>query len=104
MKQKELLIDYLINNCKGYGNREKAYKLMQKINVEDHKTFRSIVEDIRQDKNEIFICSEAGQHGGYWIPETYEEVQDTLDHLKKRAKEMLKTYSILKTKIRKKGI
>lgn len=102
--QKEVLINYLINNCSGYENRQKAFKLMKIIDVEDHKTFRNIVEEIRQDDNEIFICSEAGSKGGYWIPINYEEVQNTLDHLHKRAKEMLKTYSILKKKIKRKGI
>ena len=104
MTQKEILINYLISNCNGYENRQKAFKLMQIVNIEDHKTFRNVIEEIRQDDNEIFICSEAGRKGGYWIPDTYEEVQNTLDHLYKRAKEMLKTYSILKKKIRRKGI
>jgi hypothetical protein len=104
MIQKEILIKYLEENCKGYENRQKAFKLMQVIDVEDHKTFRSIVEEIRQDDDGIFICSEAGKKGGYWIPTTYDEVQDTLNHLHKRAKEMLKTYSILRKKIKRKGI
>lgn len=101
---KEILIDYLIKNCRGYENRQKAYQLMKIVNIQDHKTFRALIEEIRQDENEIFICSEAGRLGGYYIPTEYEEVQDTLNHLYKRSMEMLKTYSILKNKCLRHGI
>lgn len=95
---KETLINYLLNNCKGYKNRQKAYQLMSIVDITDHKTFRCLIEEIRQDDNQIFICSEAGKGGGYWIPTEYEEVQTTIDHLVKRGKEMFKTASILRKK------
>lgn len=95
---KGILIDYLISNCRGYENRQKAYQLMPIVDIQDHKTFRSLIEEIRQDSNEIFICSEAGKDGGYWIPTEYEEVQTTIDHLIKRGQEMFKTASILRKK------
>ena len=94
----EILIDYLINNCRGYENRKKAYELMPLVNIKDHKTFRNLIEEIRQDDNKVFICSEAGQTGGYWIPTEYEEVETTIDHLVKRGQEMFKTASILRKK------
>lgn len=101
---KEILINYLLENCKGYENREKANKLMQVVNIKDHKTFRSLIEEIRQDYNEVFICSKAGENGGYYIPTEYEEVQDTIDHLDKRGLEMLKTADILLKKAQRKDI
>ena len=95
----ELLVDYLKNNCIGYDNRQKAYQLMQVVNLKDHKTFRALIEEIRQSKETIFICSEAGKTGGYWLPTTKEEVETTIDHLESRAYEMIKTAKILREKV-----
>lgn len=95
---KNVLIDYLKKYCTGYENREKASKLMQIVGISDHKTFRNLVEEIRQSKNKIFICSEAGQKGGYWLPTTQEEIEVTINHLEARAYEMFKTAKILREK------
>lgn len=95
---KDILTNYLINNCRGYENRQKAFELMPIVDMKDNKQFRNLIENIRQDENEIFICSEAGKDGGYWIPTEYEEVELTIGHLEKRAVEMYKTASALRKK------
>lgn len=95
---RDVLVDYLLVNCRGYENRQKAFELMKIVDIQDHKTFRSLIEEIRQDEKEIFICSEAGKDGGYWIPTEYSEVEDTISHLVKRGQEMFKTASILRKK------
>ena len=71
---------------------------MKIIDITDHKTFRTIIERIRQDKKKIFICSEAGKNGGYWIPTTIEEMDKTIDHIEARAYEMFKTAKNLREK------
>lgn len=96
---KELLVNYLKDNCIGYDNRQKAYQLMKIVDIKDHKTFRRMIEDIRQQEKSIFICSEAGKDGGYWLPTTREEVETTIDHLEARAWEMIKTAKILREKV-----
>lgn len=96
---KEKLINYLKENCIGYENRVKANVLMQIVGLSDHKTFRNLVEQIRQSKNKIFICSEAGQKGGYWLPTTLEEVETTINHLEARGYEMFKTAKVLREKV-----
>ena len=96
---KETLIYYLKENCIGYENRKKANKLMQVVGISDHKKFRSLVEQIRQSKNKIFICSEAGNQGGYWLPTTKEEIETTINHLEARGYEMFKTAKILREKV-----
>lgn len=101
---KDILTNYLINNCRGYENRQKAFELMPIVGIKDHKSFRNLIEEIRQDENEIFICSEAGKDGGYYVPTEYEEVENTIDHLVKRGQEMFKTASILRKKAQKKDI
>ncbi len=98
------IYQYLLANCYGYDNRLKAYQIMREFDIKDHKLFRNRIEDIRQSNEYGFICSEAGTDGGYWIPANYDEVQVTLNHIFKRAMEMLKTYSILRRKVRTKGI
>ena len=94
----ETLINFLLNNCVGYENRKKAFELMPIVNLNDHKTFRNLIEDIRQADNDVFICSEAGQGGGYWIPTESCEIEDTITHLRKRAYEMLRTAESLRKK------
>lgn len=95
----ELLVNYLKNNCIGYDNRQKASQLMKIVDIKDHKTFRNLIEDIRQSGRKVFICSEAGSNGGYWLPTTKEEVETTIDHLEARAWEMIKTAKILREKV-----
>ena len=96
---KDILVKYLQDNCIGYDKRQKAYQLMQVVNLKDHKTFRNLIEEIRQSNSKVFICSEAGKDGGYWLPTTKEEVETTIDHLEARAWEMIKTAKILREKV-----
>lgn len=95
----EQIYDYLINNCVGYDNRIKAYKLMQMFNIRDHKTFRSKIQKIRQDEYfEKIIGSEAGKQGGYWIIANEDEYKETIFHLKARSSEMKKTCDVIEEK------
>lgn len=96
---KELLIEYLKNNCVGYDNRQKSNRLMKVVDITDNKEFRDLIQSIRQSKETIFICSEAGKTGGYWLPTTETEIRDTIDHLEFRAYEMIKTAKILREKV-----
>ena len=93
------IYNYLKENAVGYEDRVKADVLMKEFNINDNKTLRSYIQEIRE--SEVLtkiICSEAGKDGGYWIATDYKEVRKTLDHLYKRSMEMLKGYSVLKKK------
>ena len=93
------IYEYLKNNACGYSKRVKSSKLMQEFNINDNKVLRHHIQSIRQDETlQKIVCSEAGNKGGYWIANNEQEIQETLDHLYKRAMEMLKTYSIIKKK------
>lgn len=90
---------YMTKNAVGRTKMVKSSVLMEKFNVNDNKTFRSMIEAIRlSDKYDKIICSEAGSKGGYWIATSQEEITDTLEHLYKRSMQMLKTYSRIKQK------
>jgi len=96
---KELIYDYLVNNCIGYDNRIKGWQLMKLFNIKDHKTLRSYIQELRQDEEiDKMIGSVAGKSGGFFIIANYDEYKDTVDHLYLRAMEMLKTYKIMKDK------
>lgn len=93
------IYNYLKENAVGYENRVKSDVLMKEFEINDNKTLRSYIQEIRESGILIkIICSEAGSDGGYWIATDNKEVRKTLDHLYKRAIEMLKNYSILKRK------
>ena len=93
------IYDYLKKNAVGYEKRVKSGVLMKEFNINDNKTLRFYIEAIRNsDTLQKIVCSEAGQHGGYWIANNDEEVYQTLEHLYKRSMQMLKTYSIIKKK------
>ena len=95
----KLIYDYLMLNCVGYENRIKAKTLMKKFNIKDNKTFRSYIQGIRKDAEFTrLVGSEAGQHGGYWIINSKEEFDITVQHHYARAIEMLNTCKILRKK------
>lgn len=96
---KDLVYDYLVNNCVGLENRVKGWELMRRFNIKDHKTLRGYIQELRQDEElDKMVGSVAGKNGGFFIINTYEEYKDTTEHLYLRAMEMLKTYSIMKNK------
>ena len=93
------LYQYMIKNAVGRPKRVKSSELMKEFNIEDNKTFRGLIQEIRQSEElHKIICSEAGKDGGYWIATDEKEIKDTLDHLYKRAMEMLKTYADIRNK------
>lgn len=93
------IYNYLKENAVGYENRVKSDVLMKEFNINNNKTLRSYIQEIRESGILAkIICSEAGNNGGYWIATDNKEVRKTLDHLYKRSMVMLKNYSILKKK------
>ena len=92
---------FLQNNALGYSKRVKSSILMKEFDINDNKTLRSYIEEIRNNSDyELIICSEAGSNGGYWIATNEQEVYDTLEHFYKRAMKMLYTYSKIRKKLR----
>lgn len=92
---------YLQKNAVGYEKRVKSSVLMSMFNIEDNKTLRSHIENIRDNMDyNYIICSEAGQNGGYWIATNEKEVYDTLKHFYQRSMKMLYTYSKIKNKLK----
>lgn len=96
-----LVYNYLKDNCIGYENRQESWQIMDNFGITDNKEFRYIIKEIRQSERlQKFVCSKSGRNGGYWIPVNNKEIDKTLEDLRLRAMEMLKTYSNLKRKAR----
>ena len=99
LSKADQLYYYMIKQAVGRAKMVKSSELMKRFNINDNKTFRSYIEEIRlNDKYDKIVCSEAGSKGGYWIATSQEEITDTLEHLYKRSMQMLKTYSRIKQK------
>lgn len=93
------IYNYMLNNNVGYGKRTKSDILMKRFNISDNRQFRRYIQRLREDENiDKIVCSEAGFNGGYWIATDKAEVLGTMEHLYKRAMEMLKIYAIIKKK------
>lgn len=93
------IYNYLLENCLGYDKRVKGRELREIFDINSDKNLRRHIEIIRQSKNfQYLVGSEAGTKGGYWIVINQDEKILTTNHLYLRAKEQLKTYSILKGK------
>lgn len=90
------IYNYLFDNCVGYDNRVKANYLMEKFDINDHKTLRMYIESARTNPNcEYFIGSEAGRLGGYWIAISNEEKKITLKNLNARAFKMISNAKLI---------
>ncbi len=99
LNKADQLYYYMTKNAVGRTKMVKSSVLMKKFNINDNKTFRSYIEEMRlSDKYDKIVCSEAGSKGGYWIATNQQEITDTLEHLYKRSMQMLKTYSRIKQK------
>lgn len=69
---------------------------MKKFGIEDHKTFRRHIQNIREDyEYDRLIGSEAGYGGGYWIIKDRKEFEETVHHLYARANEMKNNCKIM---------
>ena len=98
MDPKNEIYTFLLMRVIGYENRVKAGVLMNITGIKDHKTLRRIIEELRLEKGKAIIGSEAGSNGGYYICETEEEKQKTINHFKHRAGQMYKIAHILEGK------
>lgn len=90
----ELMIyEYLLENAIGYEKRVKGTTLMKEFNIKNNKLLRYYIEKIRMnDQFPQIIGSDSGANGGYFICVNEMEIEITLEHLYKRAMQMLETY------------
>lgn len=92
----EQIYTYLLNYHLGRKNLIKNKDLRAKFRVNSDKSLRKIIQNIRENKQfSQIIGSVSGKSGGFYICESKEEIQETINNIKHRANQMLKMCYIL---------
>lgn len=95
----ERVYDYLIENHRGKENLIKNQVLRGKFQVGSDKAMRKIIQNIREDKSfKRMVGSVSGKSGGFYICETDEEIEETINNIKHRANQMLRMCHVLEWK------
>lgn len=95
----ERVYDYLIENHRGRKNLIKNQDLRRIFNVTSDKSMRKIIQNIREDKSfKRMVGSVSGKSGGFYICETDEEIEETINNIKHRANQMLRMCHVLEWK------
>lgn len=103
--KEEVIYNFLYWNCRGKKNLIKNKDLREIFNVGSDKSLRKIIQNIREDKEyECVIGSVSGKSGGFYIVETKEELEETINNIKHRANQMLRMTHVLEWKGKKYGI
>lgn len=92
----EKVYEYLINNHVGREKMIKNRSLRDLFNIHSDKTMRKVIQNIREDKNfSKIVGSVSGKNGGFYICQTDEEIEETIDNIKHRANQMLRMCYVL---------
>ena len=90
---------YLIEHNIGKDNMIKNKDLRRIFNVGNDRSLRKIIQNIREDEDYyLVIGSKSGSNGGFYVCVTDEEVEDTIDNIRKRAGQMYRTCHVLEWK------
>lgn len=95
----ERVYNYLVENHRGKENLIKNQVLRGKFKVGSDKAMRKIIQNIREDKSfKRMVGSVSGKAGGFYICETDEEIEETINNIKHRANQMLRMCHVLEWK------
>lgn len=95
----ERVYAYLVENHRGRENLIKNQVLRGKFQVGSDKAMRKIIQNIREDKSfKRMVGSVSGKSGGFYICETDEEIEETINNIKHRANQMLRMCHVLEWK------
>ena len=72
---KELLLEYLKQNCRGRKNTRKSVVIERALNIR-RKDLQKLVNQMRKDEIPICSCKD-----GYFYPESIGDVFSTIEHL-----------------------
>lgn len=95
----EKVYQYLIEHHIGKENLIKNQDLRKLFNIKSDKSMRKIIQNIRENQNYyLLVGSISGKTGGFYICQTEEEINETIDNIKHRANAMLRMCHILEWK------
>ena len=95
----EQVYNYLISNHIGKNNLIKNIDLRKKFNIKSDKSMRKVIQNIRENKDYYLIVgSISGKTGGFFICQTEEEINETINNIKHRANQMHRMCHVLEWK------
>lgn len=95
----EKVYSYLIENHIGKQNLIKNKELRKIFDIKSDKSMRKVIQNIREDTRfYLIVGSASGKTGGFFICQTTEEIDETIDNIRHRANEMLRMCHILEWK------
>ncbi len=98
-EKEELVYNYLITNHVGKDNLIKNYDLRKMFNIHSDKAMRKIIQNLRENKKfYLIVGSVSGRSGGFYICQTIDEIEDTINNIRHRANQMHKMCHILEYK------
>lgn len=95
----EQVYSYLITKHVGKDNLIKNIDLRKRFNINSDKAMRKVIQNIREDKNYYLIVgSISGRTGGFFICQTEEEINETINNIRHRANQMHRMCHVLEWK------
>ena len=95
-RMEEKVYCYLIKNHIGKDNLIKNKDLRKLFDIKSDKSMRKVIQNIRENsKFYLIVGSISGKTGGFFICQTEEEMDDTINNIKHRANEMYRMCHIL---------
>lgn len=95
----EQVYSYLITKHVGKDNLIKNIDLRKKFNINSDKAMRKVIQNIRENKNYYLIVgSISGRTGGFFICQTEEEINETINNIRHRANQMHRMCHVLEHK------
>ena len=95
----EQVYSYLITKHVGKENLIKNTDLRKLFNIKSDKSMRKVIQNIREDQRfYLIVGSISGKTGGFYICQTEEEIDETIDNIKHRAGQMYKMCHVLEWK------
>lgn len=95
----DMVYIYLCQNHKGKNSLIKNKDLRKLFNIHSDKTMRKVIQNIRESKDyPELVGSVSGKSGGFYMCETNEEKEETINNIKKRARQMYRMCYVLNWK------
>lgn len=95
----DMVYIYLCHNNRGKDSLIKNKELRKLFSINSDKTMRKVIQNIREnEKYSEIVGSVSGKTGGFYICETGEEKEETINNIKHRANQMLMMCDVLKLK------
>ena len=95
----EQVYSYLITEHVGKSNLIKNVDLRKKFNIHSDKSMRKVIQNIRENKDfYLIVGSVSGKTGGFFICQTEEEIEETINNIRHRANQMHRMCHILEWK------